>query len=265
MQSGYLYLIYTITLHTKLKYLLVSCLFSLLIANNSIAASTQIDVTLNPLSPFTNTDGTGLSIDFFNAIESHSSYRFTINSAHFDAAKLRLRRQETDIIGHIGMNYESKSLDKFLQRIDFRFPMMIDLYVKDPAVMDQLHTLKIGVLRGSQQIAANVSGIPISQFTGFSNLNKAFKNLAKGTIDAIYYERASLLNASKAFKIKGLYFIQRPANPLYFGYATAKSEQGDKLKAALDKIILKMDTSTLFKGYQHYMDMPQKGLVKDFY
>ncbi|MCP4023821.1 MAG: hypothetical protein GY729_18400, partial [Desulfobacteraceae bacterium] len=138
---------------------------------------------------------------------------------------------------------------------------VVDVYAMTEANLDQQRFTKmkrIGTPHGNEHFFSALYKIPIECFYT-SHLKNLLRMLEKGRLEMIIFARASTMTMVKKLKISKVYYRKLDSIPA--GFAVRLDKNGTQLKTKLDGLIQKVDHHKIFKDYNHYLQLPDKGIV----
>lgn len=244
----------------KLRLLVLTGLFFLF---SLPVFSEPIKVGLEPLPPFVNEDGSGLSIELLKKAEKHSGVSFEITIMPYSRAKSGLKNGVLDLMGHTPYKLEEKDFYTYAVEVNWSMPAFSDLYavnkeVLEPARLKQLK--RIGVPFGNAAFFSEVLKIPKDHFHE-GKIRNILKMLDRGRLDALLFERAASMSSIRQYKPKNtMYYKMQMAVPVSF--AVQKNEAGNDLRKRLEKAFQKVNQKRIFKDYMPFTKLPEEGVVQ---
>ncbi|WP_206483819.1 transporter substrate-binding domain-containing protein [Thalassotalea sp. G2M2-11] len=225
------------------------------------AIAEEINVGLEPFPPLINEDGTGVIIDIFNQISSHSDLSFNIHLMTYARAKRDLKNHQLDIAGLTPKNNETESFYQYGHELDWSFKTNVDIftYQKPPINIKQLPEYSVGTLLGNAEFFAQVLNMPINKFVEVSSLPQLVKMLAKGRIQSIVFERISTMTTIKQLNKQGIYY-QKIAN-IPASLAVQNNDKGKQLKQKLDQLLIQSQITIQNKKLEFYNTLTDTGQV----
>jgi len=101
-------------------------------------------------------------------------------------------------------------------------------------------------------------GTPIYHFIqGY--LQSLVRKLKNGKINALLFERASVMSTIKRSKVPGVQYFR--IGKVNASFAVRKGRKGTKLKKKINRAIKKIDKNKIFGKYMRYFRLPDKGIV----
>ncbi len=255
----------------KLKMIILASLFMLLLAHPGPAE--VVKVGLEPLPPLITKDGNGYSIDMLKAIEKISDIKFEITIMPYTRAKINLKKNIYDLIGHTPHKLETKNFYAYAQELDWCIDVPIDTFSLEKHFLEQnilRSGITIGTPRGNEDFLSNKYNISIDHFHP-GKLDNLLVMMYKGRVDLILFERASVINkihelgeknAKYNYKLdlQNIHYKNIDIIPASFGVRNNK--KGSDLKKKMDELIKKTDYKKIFSRALKYWSLPDKGIVK---
>ncbi|WP_428243454.1 substrate-binding periplasmic protein [Gynuella sp.] len=221
-----------------------------------------VKVMLEPFPPLITEDGNGLSVDFLREIEKLSDLKFEIVIVNYARAKNELKTGNVDLIGHTPYEMEVPEFYTYAQELNWSINSPADVYSLDAAKIseDNFKTLKrIGTPKGNEGFFSDIFGIPVGQFVGGNSVESLVKMLESGRIDALLFERASVMNTLQLQGVHGIYY--RGVLDIPIGFAVPKNAKGDQLKAKLESLFKQVDQDKVYEPGNKYWSLPDEGEI----
>ncbi|AJQ93181.1 substrate-binding periplasmic protein [Gynuella sunshinyii] len=226
------------------------------------ANSETVKVMLEPFPPLITEDGKGLSVDFLREVEKISDLKFEIMIVNYARAKSELQSGNVDLIGHTPYEMEVPEFYTYSQELKWSINSPADLYSLDAAKIseDSFRTLKrIGTPKGNEGVFSEILAIPVGQFVGGNSVESLLKMLESGRIDALLFERASVMNTMQSQSIHGVYY--RNAVHIPIGFAVQKTAKGDQLKTKLESLFKQVDQDKVYEPVNKYWKLSDEGKI----
>ncbi len=214
---------------------------------------------------FTAEVGKDLTVRMFKMMEEIGDLKFVIKKMNYMRACSDLKNGKIDVLLYTPFGCETPEFYESAQELKWNIPTKTDYFAKDPSKLSNLKDMskmRIGIPKGNEDFAAELLCVPKSQFVPNSSLPSLVKLLNKGRIDAIWFERGSVMRAIKSAGVKGLSHSRFPLEGPPLGVGRQKNAKGNALKVKLDGLIKKIDTKKLFESYYKFYNMEDKGVVK---
>lgn len=242
------------------RLLCVLFLLSPLLSFAEPAPTEPVEVRLEPFPPLVNSDGTGLAVDLLQLVAAHSDLAFSIQIMPYSRAKFQLRNAQAELIGPVPLGMESHDFYEYAHELDWRLETHADLYVIDEELLvgSALPGLQIGVPFGNAEFFAELTDLPVSQFTESSLVNLV-QMLARGRIDALLFERASTFRTLQAQNVVEVHYKRVFSIPA--GFAVRDDAAGRVLAEKLDAALERLDYEPLLETYREYLSLPDQGRV----
>lgn len=224
------------------------------------ACAETVKVGLEPMPPLINKDGTGYTVELFQAIEAISDIQFDIKVMVYTRAKLELKSGRIDLIAHTPYQLETVDFYEYAQDIDWYIETRADLYTHDKENFKNIEHLTIGIPRGNKEFVSQLLGISVANFYE-GTLTNLLQMLERKRIDAFWFERASTMTTIQALHIEPVYYIRMPQDMISAGIAVRKDQRGARLKNKLDTLIKHIDHKRIFQKYLLYLKLPDTGIV----
>ena len=197
-------------------------------------------------------------------IEKKSDLKFEITLMTYARAKMELRNQTVDLIGHIPVGLEEPSFYKYATELKWSVQAKSDIFAMTaksvvPETFKKLSP--IGVPRGNKEFLGNMAGVPLDNITEINTIESMVKMLKLGRLKGIIFERSSVMSAITKQKIEGVHYKMHPPKVIPTGFAVQKSIKGKKLGEKIDNLISIVDKDKIFKNYFKYMNLPDSGIV----
>jgi len=223
-------------------------------------AAQTVRVGLEPLPPLVNEDGTGLTITMLREIEKASSLRFTIQIMPYNRAKSELAGGNLDLIGHTPYGLETAEFYAFAQELVWKEDLATDFYALKKPFLDNPEKGKVGIPRGNKEFASDLTGIAVANFYE-EDLRNLVPLLVAGRIDAIWFERGSVMTTIRKLGVSGVLYRQAPKELIPAGIAVRKNAAGDQLKAKIEEALKKVELAKIFADNRRFLKMPDSGTV----
>ncbi len=227
----------------------------------SLLGKQVVNVGFEPLPPLIIDASKGYTIEILKAIERNSDLEFNIVIMPYIRARNDIFSGSSQLMGHTPYCLETKEFYEKAQEINFSIEVKADLYVMDEKLFKDYKALKIGIPRGNESFASDLLGIPAKNFY-LGDLENLLKMLEARRIDAIWFERSSTMSTIDKLKIKNVYYMNIPSEPIPAGLAVQKTSSGNELKIKLETALKKVDTKSILKDLVRFNQLPTKGIVK---
>jgi len=220
-----------------------------------------IRVGLEPFPPFITKDGQGYSVAMFRGIEKISDLTFEIEIMTYARAKHQLKYKHIDIAGHTPKNLEAPEFYQYGLELDWQISTTSDLFVLDKRYLDinQIKKRRIGTTLGNADFLADQVGLSADHFIEVATLGQLVDMLLKGRIDALLFERASVMTLLQEKISTDVYYQTIGLIPA--SIAVNNDDKGHRLKAKLDRLIRQLDHEKIFSGYLKFNRLHATGKV----
>jgi polar amino acid transport system substrate-binding protein len=221
----------------------------------------KISVAMEPFPPFVNAEGTGLTIDMLHAIEDISDLEFDIEIMTYARAKYQLKNQQIQILGHTPKDLETAEFYLYAQELNWKIDTTSDIFSLELKFFDlsKLKKGRIGTTLGNADFFSEQLEIPLNKFIQTSTLRQLVDMLIKRRIDVLVFERVSVMTLLQEKNMTDVYYQSIGKVPA--SIAVFRSQEGEKLKEKLDKLIKQLPLEDIFSGYLQFTDLPKSGKV----
>lgn len=222
-----------------------------------------VNVGLEPLPPFVEEDGTGLTIQLLKEAEKISDLKFNITIMPYSRAKKSLKNKKINLMGHTPYKLEEKSFFEYAVEVEWSQPTYTDLYAVKNENLNaaQLKKLeRIGTLFGNSDFFSELFDLPKAHFHE-AKMENLLIMLDKGRLDGILFERAATMSSISKAGLEHKVYYKTLAN-IPVGLAVPKDSKGNALKQKLESLLQKIDQEKIFKEYLHYAKLPDEGVVE---
>lgn len=226
------------------------------------ALAERVRVGFEPFPPLINEDGSGYTIDMLRQLESQSELLFDIEIMSYSRAKKELKKGRLDLIGHTPHQLEEDEFYHYAAELDWKIATRLELFSLSPDKLDpaKLERQRIGTPYGNAAFMAEMTGIGLSKFRE-SNLESLGRMLQLGRIDAILFERASVINTLSQRTLPTVHY-QLISSDIFAGLAVSRSDSGLALKNRLDALLQLDEANQSFLPYKRtYFAAPARGTL----
>lgn len=241
-----------------LSQFLLILLFSI---NCHFSYAHVVTIGLEPFPPFVDQSGKGLTINLLKEVERISSFKFDIEVMTYARAKHELKNNRLTIAGHTPKGNETSEFYQYAEELDWQIDTTADVFAFDVKYLESKKVVKgkLGTTLGNAEFFAEMLGISKDKFVEVSSLNQLVDMFIVGRLDAILFERASVMTLLQKKQIPHVHY--RSIGVVPASIAVKKSPQGKALKAKLDALIERVNTDEIFSSYLKYTRLPNEGVV----
>lgn len=220
-----------------------------------------ITIGLEPFPPFVNQQGEGLTIDMLRKLERISSLTFQVEIMTYARAKHELQSDRLVIAGHTPKGKETAEFYQYAIELEWQIDTTADIFSFNAEYLDKdkIRKGKLGTTLGNAGFFAEILGVEKERFTEVSSLNQLVDMFIVGRLDAILFERASVMTLLQRKKVPDVYYQSIGVVPA--SIAVKKSPEGMQLKSHLDSLIGQVNTEEIFADYLKFTRLPDKGIV----
>lgn len=216
----------------------------------SFAWSDVVRVGLEPFPPLVNANGTGYTVDLLKALEQHTDLQFQVNIMSYQRAKIELEKGNIDLIGHTPWGYESPIFYEYAKELSLKVPTRLDIFALSPEHLTLTHSKehRIGTPPGNAEFMAELTQTPLKQFIE-SPLNSLVNMLFLKRIDAILFERSSVLTTLEALQKHPAVHRKTITSRIFAGLAVADTPRGVQLAHSIDQALKTIDQKAVYSSY----------------
>lgn len=231
-------------------------------------AETQplLSVGLEPFPPLINLDATGLSVTWLRAVAEEAGYRLQIQLMPYSRARLALRMGQVDLIGHTPKGNETPEFYRVAQELDWSVATKLDVFAlaAEDLTEERLSASRIGTPLGNANFVSQLTGVPMAQFVEHG-LGQLVRMLQLGRIDAIIFERASVITHLQALPATPVFYRLVAEMPAGFALHNTNTQLAHALNAAAHRLSeSRLPGEGYFEAHQAFLELPDKGLVPYF-
>lgn len=219
------------------------------------AQSHEVNVAFEAFPPVITEDGNGIAVNMLREIEEISDYRFNIQIMTYGRGKRELQNNRADLLGLTPKNSETSDFYQYATELDWELPAKVDIFVIEKKHLNNIKKIIIGVPIGNADFFSELFALPRDNIVEVTNLSQLVKMLKQKRVDAVLFDRISVLSTFKKLKIDKFYY--QHISTLGASMAVRNTQEGKKLKKALDKYIIQL--APLFAEYQQFVNMPNTG------
>lgn len=104
-------------------------------------------------------------------------------------------------------------------------------------------------------------GVPFESLREINSIEAMLEMLKLNRLDAISFDRASVMTVIHKQKIEGIYYQLHPNEVVRTSLMVQNTPVGKILKEKLDALIKRLDYERIFAQYLQYINLPDKGIV----
>ncbi len=162
-------------------------------------------------------------------------------------------------IHHTPYTKEVKSFYEYAQEIKWSIPAVVDVYHHANFDVKKIKYLnRIGVPFGNKQFIGEMFDLNLEKLVE-GKLVQLIKMLQARRIDAITFERGSIMTTIKKLRIKNIHYTKLAKVNASFG--VRKDRVGNKLYKIFNKSVKKVDQQPIFGKYMKFFRLRDLGIV----
>ncbi len=232
-----------------------------IIWGSSVAIAEKIKVGLEAFPPLIVDASSGYTIEMLKEIEKISDLEFQIALNNYSRVKVQLETQQIDLMGHMAIDFEQYD---YALPLAWSIPSKNDVFSLKPENVNPeiFVTLKrIGIPRGNKEATGAMIGAPLDSLRELNSMDALVQMLKLGRVDAISFERASVMTMIQKTKLPNVHYQLHPPEPIATGLGVQNNAKGKALKQKLESLIRQLDQEKIFGEYLKYVNLPDSGIV----